>query len=222
MEFLKEILGEELFNQVSEKINAHNGIKENKEKQIKLANLGGGDYVGVGKYNSLMEQLTGKQTELDTANSLIAELKQSTAGNEELQNKITAYDTQVQQLQAALNDVKIKSAIKVALLSEKAVDTDIDYLAYQLDKKLKEKNETLLLDENDNIKHWSDYASDLKTQFPTHFESSSTKIFDEHKLEQSETKDVLSRADILKMSYAQRNQLQNENPEAYSAAMNNK
>lgn len=40
MEFLKEILGDELFKQVSEKINAYNGIKENKEKQIKLANLG--------------------------------------------------------------------------------------------------------------------------------------------------------------------------------------
>lgn len=35
MEFLKEILGEELFNQFMEKINAHNGNEANKDNQIK-------------------------------------------------------------------------------------------------------------------------------------------------------------------------------------------
>ena len=38
MEFLKEILGDDLFKQIEEKINAHNGNEANKEKQIKLAN----------------------------------------------------------------------------------------------------------------------------------------------------------------------------------------
>lgn len=42
MEFLKEILGEELFNQVASKINEHNGNEANKDKQIKVANLGSG------------------------------------------------------------------------------------------------------------------------------------------------------------------------------------
>ena len=45
MEFLKAILGEELFSQFAEKLNAYNGDEANKDKQIKLANLGGGEYV---------------------------------------------------------------------------------------------------------------------------------------------------------------------------------
>ena len=117
MEFLKEILGEELYKQFEEKINAHNGNEANKDKQIKLANLSSGEYVGKGKYDALDELLKGKTTELDTANGLIAELKKGTKGNEELQGKITGYETQVADLQKQLAETKIKSAIKVALLS---------------------------------------------------------------------------------------------------------
>ena len=66
----------------------------------------------------------------------------------------------------------MKSAIKVCIkLSEKAVD--VDYLTYKLNEKLKEKDEKLELDENDNIKGWNDKISGLKTQFPTMFESAS-------------------------------------------------
>ena len=169
MEFLKEILGEELFNQFKEKIDTFNGDEANKDKQIKLANLGTGDYVGKGKFDALNELLTGKQTELDTANGLIAELKKGAKGNEETQGKITQYESTVAELQAQLQETKIKSAIKVALLSEKAVD--VDYLTYKLNEKLKEKGENLELDENDNIKGWDEKLSELKTQFPTMFES---------------------------------------------------
>ena len=169
MEFLKEILGEELFNQFKEKIDTFNGDEANKDKQIKLANLGTGDYVGKGKFDALNELLTGKQTELDTANGLIAELKKGAKGNEEMQGKITQYESTVAELQAQLQETKIKSAIKVALLSEKAVD--VDYLTYKLNEKLKEKGENLELDENDNIKGWDEKLSELKTQFPTMFES---------------------------------------------------
>ena len=53
MEFLREILGEELFNQLVEKINTHNGNEANKDKQVKLGNLASGEYVGKGKYDAL-------------------------------------------------------------------------------------------------------------------------------------------------------------------------
>ena len=36
MDFLKEILGEELYNQVASKINEHNGNEANKDNQIKF------------------------------------------------------------------------------------------------------------------------------------------------------------------------------------------
>ena len=169
MEFLKEILGEELFKQFETAVNAYNGSEANKDKQIKLANLGGGEYVGKGKYDALQAQLDGKAAELDTANGLIAELKKGTKGNEELQGKITTYEGDIANLQAELQEAKIKYAIKVALLSEKAVD--VDYLTFKLNEKLKEKGESLELDENENIKGWKDKLDGLKTQFPTMFES---------------------------------------------------
>ena len=175
MDFLKEILGEELFKQVESKINEHNGNEANKENQIKIGNLGSGEYVGKGKHDSELEKLnallSGKTTELETANNLIADLKKNTKGNEELQGKITGYETQVEQLQKELQETKIKSALKVALLSEKAVAEDIGYLTYKINEKLQEQGKALELDENDNIKGWDDMLSGLKTQFPAQFET---------------------------------------------------
>ena len=169
MEFLKEVLGEELFNQFNEKVNSWNGNEANKEKLVKLANLSTGEYVSKLKFDDISQQLTGKQSELDKANGLIAELQKATKADEGLQQKITDYETEKAQLQAELAETKLKSAIKVALLSEKAVD--VDYLTFKLNEKLKEKGETLELDENDNIKGWNDRLNGLKTQFPNMFGS---------------------------------------------------
>lgn len=49
MEFLKTILGEELYKQVETALNTYNGDEANKDKQIKLANLASGEYVGKGQ-----------------------------------------------------------------------------------------------------------------------------------------------------------------------------
>lgn len=172
---LEELLGEELYKQVAAKIDEKNAGEPDKLKHIRYADLSEGEYVGRGKYDSEIEKLnniiSGKDTELTTANDLIAELKKGTKGNEELHGKITGYEGQVAQLQQQLAETKIKAAIKVALLSEKAVD--VDYLTYKLNEKLKEKGETLELDENDNIKGWNEKLSGLKTQFPKMFESAS-------------------------------------------------
>ena len=175
MEFLKELLGEELYNQIAAKINEHNGNEANKDNQIKIGNLGKGEYVSKMKYDDISSQLAGKDAELATANGLIAELKKGTKGNEELQGKITTYESDIANLQAELQETKIKSAVKVALLSEKAVD--VDYLTFKLNEKLKEKGESLELDENENIKGWEDKLSGLKTQFPKMFESAGSDGF---------------------------------------------
>ena len=221
MEILKELLGAELFAQVEAKINEHNGNEANKDKQIKLANLGSGEYVSKSKHEALETLLQGKEAELTTANGLIAELKKGTKGNEELQGKIAGYETQVADLQAQLEDTKIKSAIKVALLSEKAVD--VDYLTFKLNEKLKEKGETLALDENDGIKGWDALRDGLKTQFPTMFESGTNqrKVLGDNKLPGSDTReDSVTKEDFAKMGYKSRVELKNSNPELYSKLAN--
>lgn len=167
MDFLKEILGEELFQQVSEKVNAYNGNEANKDRQIKVANLGSGDYVSKAKHDALQALLDGKTTELDTANGLIADLKKSAKGDEALQGKVTEYETKVAQLQEQLKQTQVDSEIKVALLGAKATANDIDYLTYRL----KADGKNLELGEDGHIKGIEDLISGLKTQYPKHFES---------------------------------------------------
>ena len=217
MNFLKEILGEELYSQVESKVNEYNGNEANKDKQIKIGNLGTGEYVGKGKYDALQELVNGKETELKSANDLIAELKKGTKGNEELQKKIGDYDVQVAELQSQLQETKIKSALKVALLSEKAVD--VDYLTFKLNEKLKEKGEALELDENENIKGWDDKLSGLKTQFPTMFETASAdgyQVLGDNRLPGGDDSNTLTKEQFEKMGYQSRLKLKQEQPDVYA------
>ena len=222
MDFLKEILGEELFNQVAEKINAHNDNEANKDNQIKVGNLGKGEYVAQGKFAALQEALNGKDAELQSANDLISQLKKDTRGNADLQGKIGDYEAQVADLQAQLQDTKVKSAIKVALLSEKAVD--VDYLTFKLHEKLQEKGETLELDENDNIKGWEDKLSGLKTQFPTMFESASAdgyQVVGDNRLPDGDgERNSITKEQFEKMGYKSRVELRTNNPELYAELSN--
>lgn len=218
MDWLKEILGEELYKQVETALNAYNGNEANKDKQIKLANLGSGEYVGKGKYDSLQALLDGKTTELDTANGLIAELKKGTKGNEDLQGKITGYETQVQQLQAELEKTKLENAIQLALRDAKAVDPD--YLAFKLREKY--SADELTLDENGKVKGMDDKLAGLKTQFPAQFEGSGSKKVIENKLpDEQGGGDSVTKDDFAKMSYQERLKLFNENPDTYAELTKN-
>ena len=165
----------------------------------------------------------GKITELTGANDLIAQLKKATKNDEDLQGKISGYETQVADLQSELAKTKLKSAVKVALLSERAVD--VDYLTFKLNEKLKEKGETLELDENDAIKGWDAQLQGLKTQFPTMFGGDNGngefKPLGGDPLPNKNNEKGLTRADLLKMPYQKRNELFENDPEAYQAAMSN-
>jgi hypothetical protein len=64
----------------------------------------------------------------------------------------------------------------------------------------------------------------LKTQFPAQFEAASGNgkgmIIEPNKLPQSEKRDGMTKADLLRKPYAERMQFYNENPEAYKELMN--
>lgn len=53
MDFLKSILGDDLYSQVESKINAYNSDEANKDKQIKIANLTSGEYISKNKFTDL-------------------------------------------------------------------------------------------------------------------------------------------------------------------------
>lgn len=171
---LKDVLGEELYKQVQAKIDEQNSKEEDKLKHVRFADLSEGNYISKEKYDSETERLngliTGKDTEIGNANKLIEELKKASKGDEGMQQKISTYETENARLQQELEETKVSSALKVALLSAKTDDTD--YMTFKIREMLKEKGEELKIDDDGNIKGWDDMLTTLKTQFPAHFESS--------------------------------------------------
>lgn len=220
---LQELLGDELYAQVKAKLDEVNAKETDQEKHVRYEDLSEGNYISKLKYDDIVNQLAGKDAELTTANDLITELKKGTKGNEELQGKITNYETDISNLQAELQETKIKSAVKVALLSEKAVD--VDYLTFKLNEKLKEKGESLELDENENIKGWKDKLDGLKTQFPTMFESpgkDGLQVLGDNRLPKGDHINTIpTKEEFLNMSYEQRVALKESNEQAYKQLAKN-
>ena len=171
---LKDVLGEELYKQVQAKIDEQNSKEADKLKHVRFADLSEGNYISKEKYDSETERLngliTGKDTEIGNANKLIEELKKASKGDEGMQQKISTYEVENARLQQELEETKVSSALKVALLSAKTDDTD--YMTFKIKEMLKEKGEELKIDDDGNIKGWDDMLTTLKTQFPAHFESS--------------------------------------------------
>lgn len=224
---LKELLGDDLYKQVQAKIDEKNSTETDKLKHVRYTDLSEGKYVSKDKYDSELDKLntliTGKDTEIGNANKLIEELKKASKGDEGMQQKISTYETENARLQKELEETKVNSAIKVALLEAHAVDTD--YMTYKIKTALKEKNEELKLDDEGHIKGWDNMLTDLKTQFPTQFTASSgsddgKRNIIENKLPDPTNKDTgLTREDILKKTYAERAKIAQETPEIYEAAM---
>lgn len=133
------------------------GMKENKIFTASEENLD----IRYGKLKTDYDNLI---TQNGEATKLIEQLKKGTKNSDELQGKITAYETQVETLTKQLNEERLESALKVALMGAKT--DDVAYMAF----KLKEGGD-LELDDNGNIKGIDEKIAGLKTQFPTHFET---------------------------------------------------
>lgn len=116
------------------------------------------------RYGKLKTDYDTLNTQHGESTKLIEQLKKDAKNDEALQGKITAYETQVANLQKELDETRLESAIKVALMNAKT--DDVGYMAF----KLKEGG-ALELDEDGNIKGIDEKISNLKTQFPTHFDS---------------------------------------------------
>jgi hypothetical protein len=179
MDFLKDILGTELFEQVANAVNAYNGNEANKDKQIKIANLASGKYVDKGKYTALEELLNKKDTDLTDAQKLIEGLKESAGKGEDMAAKIAEFETTIRNQQEELKKAKTESALKIELLSAGAKADDIDYLLFKLGNDSDFKAE---LDENGKLKGIDEKMKNLKTIYPNQFEAKTSKKIDENNL----------------------------------------
>lgn len=172
MDFLKEILGDDLYKQVETKVNSYN--ESNKEKQVKVANLSTGEYVSKSKYDALQTDLNNTKTSLDTANTTIADLKKNNGDNASLQAKIQEYETKITNLETAnkenLSKLVKESAIREALYAEKAKHPELLLSKFDLSKiLLDEKGEKVVSGIEDQIKANKETYKDLfgETQVTT-------------------------------------------------------
>ena len=163
------------------------------------------------KIDDLTSQLGLATKEKDEANKLIEELKKSNQGNEELQGKIGTYETQLNELKAENEQLKLDNAIKVELLSAKAKGDDLDYLMF----KIKQNNDKLSLNENGELKGFD--VEEIKTTYPSNFEVETKKVVDVNNLPKIDTGDnTITKEQFEKMGYASKVKLKAENPEMYN------
>lgn len=181
------------------------GMKKNKIFTASEENLD----VRYGKLKTDHDNLTAEHKK---STDLIAELQKATKGQEAVQGKITEYEQTIQKLQEEAVQAKTESALKIGLLSAGAKSSDIDYLLFKMEHDGDWKPE---LGEDGQIKGLDDKVKGLKTQFPSQFESSSSKKIDEKKLEKSDDKDKISAEEFKKMGYQAKNKLFNEDPDLY-------
>ena len=215
MEFLKAFFGDKAitYDELVQAINAYNGDEKNKEKLIKMVNLTDGGYVSKDKYTNLETDLSCKTTELTKANNLIEELKESAGKDEETQQKITAYETEIADLKKENAELKTENALKFALVAAGAVD--VDYLVF----KAKEKGEIKLGDDG-KIKGEDDLITGLKTQHPAMFQVSNgnqqnnRKIL-ENNLPNGDNDKTDTKEQFLKMGFNERMKLKEENPDLF-------
>ena len=161
------------------------------------------------RYGKLKTQHENASTQLKEANDLIATLKQSTEGQDDLQKKVADYETQIATLQAQLEETQIDADVHVELLAAGVKPDDIDYVMYKLKAKGK-------------LERGDDKIAALKTQLPAQFTGESKKNILENKLPTNEgdpNDKVVTKEEFNKMGYNSRVALRQENPELYSQMM---
>ena len=129
MEFLKEVLAEELYKQVETAVTAYNAKPENKDKQMKLADLGSGQYVDKGKYDAAVAEKENLEGQIKTLNTTIGDLKKNNADNETLQTTIANLQGELKKQQTASEEIAKTYALKEQLTKQGVLDPD--YLIYK-------------------------------------------------------------------------------------------
>ena len=202
--FKENGIGDDIAGKILEAMKA-NGIFLSAEENIDV------------RYGKLKTQHDTVSNQLKEANGTIEALKQSNAGNEELQKKVTEYEQTMLSMQTQLEQVKRDAALQVKLHEANA--TDVNYMTFCLNEKLKKDGKALELDESGDIKGWDDLLSGLQTQFPTFFDSAKgkdgLKVYDPAKLKKSDENRNPTREEFKNMGYEQRVALKNNNPELF-------
>lgn len=165
MEFLKAILGEELYSQVEEKINSYNSGEKNKDNQVKIVNLSEGKYIGKEKFDAKETELDGVRQQLEDANATIK----------------TYEDMDVEGIKKSVQDWQTKYDEDTKDLQDKLAKKDYDYAVEKRVEGIKFSSTSAkkaftsdliakgLKLENDNLLGFDDFVKEYKEADPTAF-----------------------------------------------------
>ncbi len=213
---LEDLLGEDLYKQVKEKIDEANKGQEDKQKMIRFVDLSEGAYVAKGKFEDLQTDHKGKISELESATKLIEELKKSTEADSALQSKISTYESEISTLKEENETLKKDNALRFAL--SQAGGTDMDYLLY----KAKLSGE-ILLDDNGRLKNQESLLNTLKNDHPNLFSGDmGHKKIEPNNLPRGGQGETITIEQFNKMGYQERLKLFKDNPESYNELTNTK
>ncbi len=202
---------QQIFNATEEQTNSFTeGMKANKIFTTSEENM---DI----RYGKLNEKHTATTKQLEDANALIEDLKKNNKGNEDLQQKVSAYETENAKLKAQLLEAQIDGEVQVKLLSAGVKPDDIDYVMF----KLKAKGD-LEMGDDGKVKGLDEKVDALKTQLPGQFASDGKKVYMENKLpENTGGSDGITKEDFSKMNYQARLKVFQEQPETYAELTKN-
>ncbi len=210
---LQELLGDDLYGQVQAKIDEKNAGETDKLKHIRYADLSEGGYVSKDKYAGLENDNKAKDEELVKANELIKQLKSETEKGSKAENKIAEYEAEVEKLKAENELLKVDNALKFALKDAGA--EDVDYLVYKA-----KATGDLKLDEDGKIKGIKDIITVLKTEHPAQFKTADAdgegiKHIEANTLPQGDDSSTVTKDKFKSMTYAERMEFKQANPEMY-------
>ncbi len=101
MEFLKAVLGDK-YSEFEAAVKAYNELPENKDKQVKLANLGAGEYVGKAKYDGVEQDRNNYKSLLETAQMALKKFEGVNV--EDLQGEITKLKEDIGKKETEFNE----------------------------------------------------------------------------------------------------------------------
>lgn len=148
------------------------------------------------RYKKLQDDHNAIIKERDEGKNLIEQLQKASKGNEDMQAKFTEYEAKVKQLEEENAQIKLDSALKLALQNAKATDTD--YMAYKITEQLKKDGKSLELDETgNNIKGIETFIEDQKKANPSFFATETKKEVIEKELGKGEAGGEAEPTDLL-------------------------
>ena len=170
------------------------------------------------RYPKLKGDYDSLNTKYGDATKRIGDMEKAAQGQGDLQ-------AEVDRLKAELEQTKIDAAIKVGLLSEKAVD--VKYLAYLIKENAAKNGETLALDDTGEVKGWKEKLEAVKTEKPNFFESAGDsgdgyQVYKPNALHKPDKNEQpITKESARGMTYEQRVALKEKNPTLYKQFFNN-